>query len=312
MTRNMSLALFLVMCGALLSRDVAVLAQAGKATRAKYIPQADIQKGLTATNGIAGGQVFQIVPNLVIRRRLDGPNNASAHSLATDGEDVTEVVVITDGSGTFMTGGTFVDQASDYQKKERAKGITGGVARDVSAGDVIVIPPGTPHWFTKINRRVTMIEARVPVSAPAKFVSKAEVMTQVAAAPWGIGGQTYAIVPASGPARANSIGLRHREKGRPNDASIHSTDTDGVNATEIMIILDGGGTFVSEGTHVDTNPIYTSKDRATGITGGLSREVKAGDVLLYSPGTSHWFSNVSEQVTMIEIRLPGDVTTGTP
>ena len=51
--------------------------------------------------------------------------------------------MITDGSGTIMTGGTYVDQASEYQKKDRAKGITGGVAREVKAGDVIVLPPGS-------------------------------------------------------------------------------------------------------------------------------------------------------------------------
>jgi mannose-6-phosphate isomerase-like protein (cupin superfamily) len=304
------LALLFVICGVLLSQDATVIAQDVKATRAKAIAQADIQKGLKATNGIAGGESFQIVPDVVIRRRLAGPNNASVHSTATDGQNMTEVMVITDGSGTIMTGGTYVDQAPEYQKKDRTKGITGGVTHDVKAGDVIVVPAGTAHWFPKINGQVTMIEARLPVSAPAKFMTKAEVMKQVAAAPWGIGGQTYSIISASGPAKANSIGLRHREKGRGNDASIHSTGTDGVDATEVMIILDGGGTFMSDGTHVDTNPDYASKDRTKGITGGVSREVKAGDVLVYPPGTSHWFSNVSDQVTMIEVRLPGDVTKG--
>ena len=155
-----------------------------------------------------------------------------------------------------------------------------------------------------------MIEARLPVNAPAKFASKAEVMKAVAAADWGIGGQTYAIVPASEPTRANSVGFRHREKGRGNDASIHSTETDGVNATEVMIVLAGGGTFISDGKYVDTNPGYGKKDRTKGITGGVSREVKAGDVFVYPPGTSHWFSNIPDQVTMIEVRLPGDVTKG--
>jgi len=311
--RKAFVAMFCIVCSVLLSQDVTVMAQDVRTTRAKYISQADIQKGLgqvTATNGIPGGQAFQIVPNLVIRRRLAGPNNASIHSAATDGEDVTEVMVITDGSGTIMTGGTYVDEASEYQKKDRAKGITGGVAREVKAGDVIVLPPGTPHWFTKVNGRVTMIEVRLPVRAPAKFMSKTEVMTAVAAADWGIGGQTYVIIPASEPTRANSVGFRHREKGRPNDASIHSTETDGVNATEVMIVLDGGGTFISDGNYVDPNPAYGSKDRTKGITGGVSREVKAGDIILYPPGTSHWFSNIPDQVTMIEVRLPGDVTKG--
>ena len=108
MIRKAFVAMFCIVCSVLLSQDVTVMAQDVRTTRAKYISQADIQKGLgqvTATNGIPGGQAFQIVPNLVIRRRLEGPNNASIHSAATDGEDVTEVMVITDGSGTIMTGG---------------------------------------------------------------------------------------------------------------------------------------------------------------------------------------------------------------
>ena len=135
MIRKALVAMFCIVCSVLLSQDVTVMAQDVNTTRAKYISQADIQKGLgqvTTLNGIPGGQAFQIVPNLVIRRRLEGPNNASVHSAATDGEDVTEVMVITEGSGTIMTGGTYVDQASEYQKKDRAKGITGGVAREVS------------------------------------------------------------------------------------------------------------------------------------------------------------------------------------
>ena len=93
------------------------------------------------TNRLPGGQAFQIVPNLVIRRRLEGPNNASIHSAATDGADVTEVMAIPTVRGMIMTGGTYVDQASEYQKKDRAKGITGGVAREVKAGDVIGYRP---------------------------------------------------------------------------------------------------------------------------------------------------------------------------
>jgi mannose-6-phosphate isomerase-like protein (cupin superfamily) len=312
MIRRVLLALFVAQCGALLSQDAIVVAQQVMGSRARHITQAEVEKGLSAgtsaTTGIAGGQSFQIVPDLVIRRRLSGSNNASTHSTATDGQNMTEVVVITGGSGTMMIGGTFVDQASDYQKKDRAKGITGGEVHDVNPGDAIVIPPGTAHWFTKINGQVTMIEARLPINAPAKFITKADIMKEVAKVPWGIGGQTYSIVPASEPSKANSVTVRHREKGHANDASVHSTGTDGVNATEIMFVIDGGGTFVSDGNYVDTNPVYGSKDRGKGITGGVTREVKAGDVLVYAPGTSHWYSNVPDRVTMIEVRLPGDVT----
>ena len=77
-----------------------------------------------------------------------------------------------------------------------------------------------------------------------------------------------------------------------------------------MVVLNGGGTFITGGTYVDDKPEYTKKDRAKGITGGVTRQVKAGDVIGLPPGTSHWFSHVDGQVTMVETRFPGDVTKG--
>ena len=165
MIRKVFVALFLMVCGVLISHDVIVRAQDVMTTPAKFMSKAEILKGLdvgTPTNGIAGGQAVQIVPDLLIRRRLEGPNNASIHSTETDKVNATEVMVVLDGSGTFITGGNYVDTNPDYSKKDRAKGITGGVTHDVKSGDVVVIPPGTSHWFSKINGQVTMIEARFP------------------------------------------------------------------------------------------------------------------------------------------------------
>ena len=89
-----------------------------------------------------------------------------------------------------MTGGTYVDQASEYQKKDRAKGITVGVAREVKAGDVIVLPPGTPHWFPKVNGRVDTMsfEVRHPVIVRAALLamSKTERCSAVAASEAGV------------------------------------------------------------------------------------------------------------------------------
>ena len=142
-------------------------------------------------------------------------------------------------------------------------------------------------------------------TSPVKFFSKADVTQALAGTKWGIGGQTFPIIAATPPTMASSIIIRHREEGRPNDASVHSTETDKVNATEVGIILTGGGIFITGGDYVDTNPEYTKKDRTKGITGGVTRQVKAGDVVVIPPGTSHWFSKVNGEVTLIEARFPG-------
>ena len=65
-------------------------------------------------------------------RYLAGPESPQIH------KSIIELYFVQEGSGTLVTGGTIVDTA-----------IRGGVERVVKAGDVIFIPPGVPHGFTR-------------------------------------------------------------------------------------------------------------------------------------------------------------------
>ena len=109
----------------------------------------------TSPLGIVAGQATTVVETgtgqIVVRRRQDGPNNASVH------DDVTEIYNIVSGSGTFVTGGAFAS-ASD-----RTAGISGGVSRHIQSGDFVVLPPGTPHWFSKIDGSITYVETRFAI-----------------------------------------------------------------------------------------------------------------------------------------------------
>ena len=164
MARKISIGLSLVAIGVLILHAVVLIAQSTTTRLGKYIPKAEIMKGFEESKGtIEGGQVVQIVPSLFVRRRLEGPNDASIHSTATDGRDVTEVMVVIDGSGTFMIGVTWVEKSDlPYKQRDRTRGISGGETHDVKAGDVAVIPPGTAHWFSKVSDHVTVIETRFP------------------------------------------------------------------------------------------------------------------------------------------------------
>lgn len=106
----------------------------------------------TSALGIVAGQVTSVVETgtgqIVVRRRQEGPNNASVH------DDLTEIYNVVSGSGTFVTGGTFASA------QDRTAGISGGVARHIEAGDFVVLPPGTPHWFSKIDGSITYVETR--------------------------------------------------------------------------------------------------------------------------------------------------------
>ena len=69
-----------------------------------------------------------------------------------------------DGSGTLVTGGTLArplaDSAATYIRSFR---IDNGESRRVAAGDVVVLPPGTPHWFSEIDGSVSYLQVVVRI-----------------------------------------------------------------------------------------------------------------------------------------------------
>ena len=54
-------------------------------------------------------------------------------------------------------------------------GVKGGLARKIGAGDVIINPPGTPHWLSEIEGEIEYVEIRVPNVDPAPGVERAEI-----------------------------------------------------------------------------------------------------------------------------------------
>jgi mannose-6-phosphate isomerase-like protein (cupin superfamily) len=138
---------------------LSLLAQSPGRSGATYKSAAQMAAELDKTAspvGAVGGQAVTIVPGMVLRRRMAGPNNASVHTAEGDKQDVTEVYEIVDGAGTFVTGGGFANAA------DRTAGIKGGESRRVAKGDFIVIPAGTLHWFSSIEGSITYLEARFP------------------------------------------------------------------------------------------------------------------------------------------------------
>jgi mannose-6-phosphate isomerase-like protein (cupin superfamily) len=94
-----------------------------------------------------------------VRRTAGIVNSAILHGKGT------EVHYIVDGSATLITGGTLMDPgASGRPDDSVGTGIKGGQNRRVAKGDVIVIPPGTPHQYTDIAGTVTYLEVRFDTS----------------------------------------------------------------------------------------------------------------------------------------------------
>ena len=115
-------------------------------------PVSDQQLRVVSING-----EYNIGIGVVHRAKTEGrsPGGGIEHS------QITEVYHIIEGSGTLVTGGTIDnprESPSDGQVVKVLNGpstgggvIQNGVSRKVGPGDVVIMPPNTPHWFSEIT-----------------------------------------------------------------------------------------------------------------------------------------------------------------
>jgi len=82
---------------------------------------------------------------MVHTSRRDNPGQAEIHTLDTD------IIYVMEGTATFVTGGTAVDAKEIGPNEIRGSRIEGGDTRQLSKGEVIVVPNNTPHWFKEVG-----------------------------------------------------------------------------------------------------------------------------------------------------------------
>lgn len=66
-------------------------------------------------------------------------------------ERETDVVYVLEGTATLVTGGTLIDARTVSPGEIRAANVQGGETRKLAKGDVVIIPPNTPHWFKEVS-----------------------------------------------------------------------------------------------------------------------------------------------------------------
>ena len=82
-----------------------------------------------------------------------------------------EVYHIIEGSGTLMLGPDILDMKRRPATSETVRlfngpgnngtSIRNGVSYNLKPGDVVIIPAGTGHWFTKIDDHITYLMVRI-------------------------------------------------------------------------------------------------------------------------------------------------------
>jgi mannose-6-phosphate isomerase-like protein (cupin superfamily) len=104
---------------------------------------------------------------MVYRGKLDAPrpDSVAEHDL------VSEVYHVIDGSGTLVLGPDITDMKRRPATEETVRlfngpgnngaSIRNGVTYQLKPGDVVVIPAGTGHWFTKIDDHISYLMVRI-------------------------------------------------------------------------------------------------------------------------------------------------------
>lgn len=105
-----------------------------------YFPAAKVSKAFEK-----GMPLLEIANYKVHASHRDGPGIVEVHTRDTD------IIYMLEGTATLVTGGTIVDGKNIEPEEIRGKDVKGGETRQITKGDVIIVPNGVPHWFKEVK-----------------------------------------------------------------------------------------------------------------------------------------------------------------
>jgi mannose-6-phosphate isomerase-like protein (cupin superfamily) len=126
--------------GLAMAFGTALLVAAADAPAVSYMDHDKMAEALAK-----GGSVARSSDYAVSGAHRGGPGQVEVHEKETD------VIYITDGEATFVTGGKMLGGKMTKAGQWLGTDIEGGESRHLGKGDVVVIPAGTPHWFKEVK-----------------------------------------------------------------------------------------------------------------------------------------------------------------
>jgi len=167
--------------------------------------------------------------------------------------------------------------------------------------------------FTAAPNAAAPQNAAAPAnSLPATYVSAADIQANLNGAPNSATNPLPNIRVVDAGGYNVAVGVIHRPATPPGVVAVH------FKVTEIYHVMDGSGTLVTGGTMVNAKPRPADAvsvrledgpgASGTAIQGGVTRKIKAGDVVVIPAGVPHWFSEIDGSITYVVVRVdPGRV-----
>lgn len=153
------------LAAALLALALPAAAQEGPAPTKLFASAAEVSAALAkakaAHKGAADNTVEVLVsvgPYPVQLEYRTGTTPPSIH------KGQAELIYVVDGACTLLEGGT-LQGASGSPPTLHGTNIKGASPHRIAKGDYILVPPDTPHWYTKVEGKFVSVTLHMPMKA---------------------------------------------------------------------------------------------------------------------------------------------------
>jgi mannose-6-phosphate isomerase-like protein (cupin superfamily) len=130
--------------------STALLTRAADSPAVTYVSHDKVATALAKS-----GSLVKAPDLLVSGSHRTGPGHVEVHDTETD------VLYVTDGAATFITGGTMIGGKVTTPGQHAGTDIQGGETHHLTKGDVVVIPAGIPHWFKDVPQSISYYVVKV-------------------------------------------------------------------------------------------------------------------------------------------------------
>ena len=147
--------LWMVLAALIAIASTAVLAQTSSGAPTPSAGVVFIDKAKVADAFAKGGTLASASDLIVLGAHRAAKGQVEVHDKETD------VIYVIDGAATFVTGGKMEGGKVSRPNQWIGNSIAGGEAHQLTKGDMIIVPAGTPHWFKDVSPQISYYVVKV-------------------------------------------------------------------------------------------------------------------------------------------------------